>query len=84
MLSIYVSVDRLDAEAAFAGEVETYLAYFRDTAPATADGKVLVPGDPERLSRAARMRDGVPLADEAWKSICDTADRLGVAAPAIG
>jgi hydroxycarboxylate dehydrogenase B len=30
---------------------------------------VLIPGDPERLSRAQRIKEGVPVDDETWREL---------------
>ena len=43
--------------------------------------EVLLPGEPERRTRAQRLRDGVPLDDETWKQTVEAAAALGVAAP---
>lgn len=83
MLSIYLSVERLDVEHGFAAEIERYLAYFKATRPAAGTDEVLVPGEPERRSRVVRERDGIPLSGDAWKAITDTAARLGVSVPAL-
>jgi uncharacterized oxidoreductase len=34
---------------------------------------VLLPGEPERRKRAARLRDGIPLPEDGWESIRETA-----------
>ena len=39
---------------------------------------MLVPGEPERRTRAERLKNGVPLPDDAWRAICDTARMVGV------
>jgi len=39
---------------------------------------VLVPGEPERRSKAERLKNGVPLPDDAWRAICATAREVGV------
>jgi uncharacterized oxidoreductase len=83
MLSVYLSIERLDVERGFAAEIDRYLAYFKSARPAAGTDEVLVPGEPERLSRAVRERDGIPLADDAWKAIADTARRLGVPVPDV-
>ena len=40
--------------------------------------EVLVPGEPERRSKAERLKNGVPLPDDAWRAICATAREVGV------
>ena len=49
--------------AAFRERLSQLLARFR-TAAAAGDTPVRVPGDPERIARAERLRDGIPLLAE--------------------
>jgi uncharacterized oxidoreductase len=39
---------------------------------------VLLPGEPERRKRAARLRDGIPMPDDGWAAICETAQTAGL------
>ena len=39
---------------------------------------VLIPGDPERKTRAERIKNGVPLPDDTWAAIVNTAREVGV------
>ena len=39
---------------------------------------MLIPGDPERKMRAERTRNGVPLPDDTWAAIVNTAREVGV------
>ena len=41
---------------------------------------VLIPGDPERKMRADRTQNGVPLPDDTWAAIVNTAREVGVSA----
>ncbi len=82
MLSIYIDPARLDpgndAGHAWADQVRAYLDYVRTCRPADPDAPVLVPGDPERLRRADRRANGVPLSEQAWESVLSTGDGLGL------
>jgi len=80
MLSVYLAAEAFDTDGGFGDEVRAYLEFFRSARPA-GGGEVLTPGEPERRARLARLRDGVPLADEAWASLCAVATELGVAVP---
>ncbi len=40
--------------------------------------QVLIPGDTERKTRADRTRNGVPLPDDTWAAIVNTAREVGV------
>lgn len=50
----------------------------RRTPPAPGFEKVLVPGDPERMTQAAREQVGVLIPDGTYKSLREMAQRLGV------
>jgi LDH2 family malate/lactate/ureidoglycolate dehydrogenase len=39
---------------------------------------VLVPGDPERISKNQRMREGIPLPEESWEQIRNISVELGL------
>ena len=62
-----------------AGELAAALRAVR---PAPGFAEVLAPGDPERRTRAARTRDGIPLSAEHWRSLQETAAAVGAAPPA--
>jgi uncharacterized oxidoreductase len=40
--------------------------------------QVLIPGDPERKTRAERTQNGIPLPDDTWAAIVNTAREVGV------
>jgi LDH2 family malate/lactate/ureidoglycolate dehydrogenase len=46
--------------------------------PAEGFSEVLVPGEPERRTRAERLAHGIPLPDATWAAILDTARAHGV------
>ena len=69
MLSIYVDPQLCGPQDALAAEVHAYLDFLRCARPAAADGAVLLPGEPERLTRARRSADGVPLPDAVWDTL---------------
>ena len=79
MLSIYVSPDATGAQDAFVQETRAYLDYFKSSRPATHGGEVLLPGEPERRTRADRSANGVQLPNEAWEAICASAREAGLA-----
>jgi uncharacterized oxidoreductase len=83
MLSIYMEPEAFAAEGAFAAEVKSYIDFFTSSRPASAGGEVLLPGDPERRNKEQRLKEGVPLSDEALLAILDAARTVGVAAEKI-
>lgn len=82
LLSIYLDPGSFGA-AHFADAVRDYAGYVKDARPTTAGGEVLLPGEPERRTRAARLAHGVPLQAATWAAIGETAASLGVTVPAV-
>lgn len=80
MLSIYLAPAHF-AATQFAETTREVADYVKASRPAAPGGEVLVPGEPEARTRAARLRDGVPLPAEAWAAIRDAGDSLGAAPP---
>mgnify|MGYP001292098766 CR=1 FL=1 len=57
------------------------LAAVKETPPAPGKDEVLVPGEPEIRSRAARECDGIPIPDAIWQDLSGVAARFGIAMP---
>lgn len=83
MFSIYIDPKVIDPANFFDGEVARYLEFFKSTKPAAGVDAVLIPGDPEALTRAERTANGVPLPDETWSAIVQTAREVGVSDAAV-
>ena len=64
---------------AFIADVETVIDTLRAVTPADPERPVLVPGEPERMTRADRVANGVPVNDNLRKLIRDIARDAGVA-----
>ena len=47
------------------------------------DREVSIPGDPERKTRSERTRNGIPLPDDTWAAIVNTAREVGVSEVSI-
>ena len=78
MLAILIDPSHLVEREAFAAEVEAMLDYVTASPAADPDAPVLVPGDPERATRAERMANGVPVDDTTWEQILSAAEKLGL------
>ncbi len=83
MLSIYVAPGAFSG-AAFADAAREYCTYFKASRPAESGGEVLLPGEPERRTRALRLKKGIPLQRRTWESLAATARNLGVNVPVPG
>jgi uncharacterized oxidoreductase len=53
-------------------------AYITASPPAGPDEPVLIPGDPERRTRAERITNGVPIDDETWRELVTAARGINV------
>lgn len=68
MLSVIVSPERLGTAGPFADSLEAVARWVQSE---LTEGRpaVLLPGDPERASRARRLRDGIPIDATTWEQI---------------
>jgi uncharacterized oxidoreductase len=78
MLSFYVDPAVLDPAGFFPADIAKYVAFVKGSKPASPGGEVLVPGEPEARMRAQRLAEGVPLPDDTWAAIVETARSVGL------
>ena len=78
MLSVYLDGKRFESDDFFAREVRQYVEFVKSARPADPSGEVLVPGEPERRTRAKRLAEGVPLPEEAWQAILEASRSTGL------
>jgi hydroxycarboxylate dehydrogenase B len=78
MLTIVLDPARLVDESWLKDEIAAMAAYITASPPRQAGEPVLIPGDPERAHRAARLQDGVPIDDETWREIAAAARTVNV------
>jgi uncharacterized oxidoreductase len=83
MLAFYIDPKVVDPANFFDGEITRYTDFIRATKPVAGVDQVLVPGDTERMTRAERTRNGVPLPDDTWAAIVNTAREVGVSEASI-
>src|ERR1700726_3786911 len=83
MFAVYVDPKVVDTGNFFDGEISRYVSYFKDTKPAAGVDAVLIPGEPEAKMRAERTKNGVPLPDDTWAAIVNTARDVGVSEVSI-
>jgi hydroxycarboxylate dehydrogenase B len=67
----------------FARSIDRIAARLEEQQPAEGVEAVLLPGEPETISRRERGRVGIPLADATWAAITRVARELGVEHPAL-
>ena len=83
MLAFYVDPKVVDTSNFFNGEISRYVDFIRATKPVAGVEGVLIPGDPERKTRAERTQKGIPLPDDTWAAIVNTAREVGVSEASI-
>ncbi len=65
-------------DGAFEDDLDAAIDVLHATPPVDAARPVLVPGDPERASRVARLKDGIPIPETLLKKIKEICERSGV------
>jgi hydroxycarboxylate dehydrogenase B len=83
MFAVYVDPKVFDPANFFDGEMTRYIDYFKNTKPAKGVDQVLIPGDVEAATRADRTENGIPLPDDTWAAIVNTARDVGVGEASI-
>jgi uncharacterized oxidoreductase len=83
MLAFYVDPKVVDPASFFDGEIARYVEFIRATKPVAGVEQVLIPGDPERKTRAERSKKGIPLPDDTWAAIVNAAREVGVSEGSI-
>jgi uncharacterized oxidoreductase len=79
MFSIVVDPARLAGVDWMRREIDGFVGYVKASPPADPAKPILVPGDPERLSRAERQRAGVPLDAATWEALVTAGEAMGLA-----
>jgi len=84
MLSVILDPSAIGDLAAYDAEVTAMIEYIYASEAAEGIDKVLVPGDPERQSVAARSQAGIDIDDNSWKDITSAAVAAGMSEAEIG
>ena len=83
MLAIYIDPKVVDTSEFLRRRNLALCRFHRATKPVAGVDAVLIPGDPERKMRAERTKNGVPLPDDTWAAIVNTAREVGVSEVSI-
>lgn len=78
MLSIIIDPDAFGGREAYEAEAAAMIDYIRGTPPALGNDRTRLPGDPERETRAQRLRDGIPVDDGTWRDMLRAAESVGL------
>lgn len=73
-----IRIDAFQPEEEYRMLEDRAIEKIRSTPPAPGFERVLVPGDPERITQATRQQTGVPVPDGTWESLKAMAKQLGV------
>lgn len=65
----------------YGASADALVTRVKEIPPAVGVEAVMVPGDPERRSRAERGANGIPLPDSTWQAITATAGRFDIKLP---
>jgi uncharacterized oxidoreductase len=84
MLTILLAPAFFQVDGYFKSEVDRFVEWVKSSATVTPDGKILMPGEPEELTRRQRLAEGIHLDDTTWKQISEVCVSLGVPLPTEG
>lgn len=82
MLSIVFDPARLGTAQSMGPEIDGLIAWVKSAAPADPALPILVAGEPERLARAEREKNGIVVDDTTWGQLRQIAADYGVPFPA--
>jgi uncharacterized oxidoreductase len=77
MFTIVLDPARFGSIEAFRAETAAMVAHVKSSGPG-GDQPVLVAGEQEQLTKAERLRDGIPVPEPTWEELCDAAARVGI------
>jgi uncharacterized oxidoreductase len=78
MLSIFLDPAVFQSASEFAAEIQGFITHVKSSKTVTADGEILLPGEPEARTRSRRIRAGIEIDEKTWGQIVATAESLGV------
>ena len=79
MLTIVLDPERLVARDWLEEQVDALIAHVKGSPAAKPDEPVLVAGDPERMTRSERLREGIPIDARSWDEVLAAAETVGIA-----
>lgn len=78
MLSVILDPAVFQPGDAFHAEIDRFIEWVKSSATATPGGEILMPGEIEERTRAARLRDEIELDPITWSQIVEAAASVGV------
>lgn len=83
MFSVLVDPARLAGVDWLRREIDGFVDYVKASPPSDPAAPVLVPGDPERLARERRQREGIEVDPTTWREVIAAGQQLGLTAAAL-
>jgi uncharacterized oxidoreductase len=80
MLSIFIDPKFFESDAAFAGEIHRFIDWVKSSEKSVPGGEILMPGEIEDRTKAARERDGIEIDETTWSQLRETAANVGLTA----
>ena len=78
MLTIVLDPEKFTDGDRFADEVRQFVDFVKSSRTVDPNGEVLVPGEPERRTRAQRLEHGIEIDPKTWDQLEKTCAGLGV------
>ena len=77
-LTTVIDISQFRERTSFDRDVDQLLEYVKSSKLASGFSEILIPGEPEARERARRETHGIPIDDETWRQISETAKQYGI------
>jgi len=78
MLSVIIDPDAFDSADAVANRTMQFFDFIKSKQSAKGVEQMLLPGEPEQISQAKRMAEGIPVDDETLRQIFEISEHFGM------
>ena len=78
MFSIILDPDRFAGSEFFKSELDLTVKHVTSSPPMDPSEPVLIPGDPERANTSKRKAEGIPIDENSWRLVVNTAESVGL------
>ena len=73
-----IDISKLQPLEQFKAATDGFIRALRSVKPAQGFERVMIPGEVEATNEQQRLKEGIPIRDEVWQLVLETAGRLGV------
>ncbi len=81
MFMVVVDIGRFLPPSTFRSQVDDLIRYLKTSPTVPGVDQILVPGEPEAITEAARRKSGIFVEEETWQQIAGITRELGVTTP---